>query len=83
MKAAGFQESNPCRGVIQKHVLWHDSLPTSPDVDEFSKDWTEYQEDLARHKTWKLHEERHKIRGSAAEWCLKMADPGWSGQVAL
>ena len=56
MKAAGFQE-------IQKHVVWHDRLPTSLVVNVFSKDWTKYQEDLARHKTWKLHEERHKIRG--------------------
>ena len=34
---------------MQKRV-WHDILLTSLDVDESSKDWTEYQEELTRQK---------------------------------
>ena len=56
--------SEPTRSVIHKGRK-HRILPTSPDSDEFSKDWTEYQEELARRRAGTLHKELHKIKRSS------------------
>ena len=42
----------------------HKGLQTSPDLEESNEDWTEYQEELARHSAWKLHTELHKTKGA-------------------
>ena len=35
---------------------------STPDFSNLSEDWWTCQEDLARHKTWKLHNEVHKMK---------------------
>ena len=47
---------NTSRDEMQRRV-WYERLLTSPDFDELSKDWTEYQEESARHNAWKRHKE--------------------------
>ena len=48
MKVLYFEEANPARYVIQTGQT-HQILLTSPEQDGSSGDWTEYQEELARH----------------------------------
>ena len=50
MKVAYLQEANPARNVIHKGKT-HDRLLTSPNFEELSAGWTQYQEELARHNT--------------------------------
>ena len=51
MKVAHFHESRPSLNVIQQRVL-HENNST-PWTEDLCTDWTEYQEDQARHKAWK------------------------------
>ena len=63
MNVADFHTANLGRNVIHKRV-WHERLPTSPDFDELCKVWTDYQEELARHKAWKLNTKLCMNRGA-------------------
>ena len=56
MKVAYVQSAHPSRTVIQQRK-WNERNPNSPEWKDQSKDWTEYQEDQARNKGWKLHKE--------------------------
>ena len=60
MKVACFIGIKPC---LDKKRVWHERWPTFPDFDEFGKDWTEHQEELARHKVWKLHKRKKNKLG--------------------
>ena len=47
--------------------MLHERNPNSPDFTDVSIDWTDYQEDQARHNAWELHTELNKITGSYAD----------------
>ena len=59
------QEPHPSRTVIRKRV-WHERNPNPPDLNGSSANWTECQEDQARQKAWKLHQELYKTKGAFA-----------------
>ena len=54
-----FQNAHSSRNVTQQGVR-HERNPITPDFSDLSEYWWTYQEDLARYKTWKLHNELHK-----------------------
>ena len=45
---------------VKQHGVRHERNPITPDFSDLSEYWWTYPEDLARYKTWKLHNERHK-----------------------
>ena len=61
-KVASFQEAQGARNVTQK-VKKNEKYRNPSELEDLSKDWTDSQEELARHTTWKLHKELYKIKG--------------------
>ena len=62
VKVAYFQETRLTRDVIQ-----NDSDKTGNptlSLEDWSVDWTEYQEDQTRHKAWKSHKGSYSIKRS-------------------
>ena len=62
-EAAYFQNAHPSRNATQKRT-WHGRNQNIIDLKELSDDWTQCQEEQARHKAWKLHNELDKIKGA-------------------
>ena len=48
--------------TLHNKVSGTKGTPNTPDFSHLSEDWWTYQEDFSRHKTWKLHNEVHKMK---------------------
>ena len=65
-KVAHFQEAHSSCNVIQKRIC-DERNPNSLEFKDLSAEWTEHEEDQARHRALKLLNQRHKIKGPFAD----------------